>query len=371
MDLRNAMESLQSRLSRAEQLYLQGAMQAALAVKERELEEKRRDNESRSSLSSSRYTPSPIMDGQALDEVKDNGQLKSMITRLVSLEEELHREKRKMADKQKVIEAQVQTIQALDAANNRLLSALAQLRNYQPMEAMDEDERSLSMSFARNSLPEPDYGGGSGSLSLARRILADLGEVQSSSCWSRTQISVQHFSPLFYLYRCNKKNYPIHQVVAYIRCFFLFLSHEKKNSLTCCVDPFSIKVVNLSLWWSRWFIRSSVSDHGSKSSLHMEHVFQFTKDGEWPSSTPNFPFPPYKLFILIFLNRNRELQVFVFVWPISKANLLFPSSLLWEKRSITRHVSKLFLLFSVSLQIRPLYSLSLLHIFFLLLTEII
>ena len=229
MDLRNAMESLQSRLSRAEQLYLQGAMQAALAVKERELEEKRRDNESRSSLSSSRYTPSPIMDGQALDEVKDNGQLKSMITRLVSLEEELHREKRKMADKQKVIEAQVQTIQALDAANNRLLSALAQLRNYQPMEAMDEDERSLSMSFARNSLPEPDYGGGSGSLSLARRILADLGEVQSSSCWSRTQISVQHFSPLFYLYRCNKKNYPIHQVVAYIRCFFMFLSHEKKT----------------------------------------------------------------------------------------------------------------------------------------------
>lgn len=178
MDLRNAMESLQSRLSRAEQLYLQGAMQAALAVKERELEEKRRDNESRSSLSSSRYTPSPIMETQPLDEVKDNGQLKSMITRLVSLEEELHREKRKMADKQKVIEAQVQTIQALDAANNRLLSALAQLRNYQPIEATDHEE---VMSFARNSLPEPDYGG-SGSLSLARRILADLGEVQSSSC---------------------------------------------------------------------------------------------------------------------------------------------------------------------------------------------
>ncbi|XP_046655866.1 ras GTPase-activating protein raskol-like isoform X4 [Daphnia pulicaria] len=182
MDLRNAMESLQSRLSRAEQLYLQGAMQAALAVKERELEEKRRDNESRSSLSSSRYTPSPIMEPQPLDEVKDNGQLKSMITRLVSLEEELHREKRKMADKQKVIEAQVQTIQALDAANNRLLSALAQLRNYQAVEPAEHDEveRNL-MSFARNSLPEPDYGG-SGSLSLARRILADLGEVQSSSC---------------------------------------------------------------------------------------------------------------------------------------------------------------------------------------------
>ena len=172
------MESLQSRLSRAEQLYLQGA----LAVKERELEEKR--NESRSSVSSSRYTPSPIMETQQqMDEVKDNGQLKSMITRLVSLEEELHREKRKMADKQKVIEAQVQTIQALDAANNRLLSALAQLRNYQPMEAAEREEveRNLISFTTRNSLPEPDYGG-SGSLSLARRILADLGEVQSSSC---------------------------------------------------------------------------------------------------------------------------------------------------------------------------------------------
>ena len=118
-----------------------------------------------------------------MDEVKDNGQLKSMITRLVSLEEELHREKRKMADKQKVIEAQVQTIQALDAANNRLLSALAQLRNYQtvePTEHEEEVEQNI-MSYARNSLPEPDYGN-SGQLSLARRILADLGEVQSSSC---------------------------------------------------------------------------------------------------------------------------------------------------------------------------------------------
>lgn len=185
MDLRNAMESLQSRLSRAEQLYLQGAMQAALAVKERELDEKRRENESRSSLSSSRYTPSPIMESLPMEELKDNGQLKSMITRLVSLEEELHREKRKMADKQKVIEAQVQTIQALDAANNRLLSALAQIRNYQPMvvEGTDHDEveHNLMSSFACNPLPEPDYNG-SGSLSLARRILADLGEVQSSSC---------------------------------------------------------------------------------------------------------------------------------------------------------------------------------------------
>lgn len=170
------MESLQSRLSRAEQLYLQGAMQAALAVKERELEEKRRENESRSSISSSRYTPSPILDPE---ENKESGHIKSMIARLVALEEELHREKRKMADKQKVIEAQVQTIQALDAANNRLLTALAQLRTFHPENPTEraEIERSIMSSFAR----EPELCASS-SLSMARRILADLGEVQSSSC---------------------------------------------------------------------------------------------------------------------------------------------------------------------------------------------
>ena len=188
MDLRTAMESLQSRLSRAEQLYLQGAMQAALAVKERELEEKRRENDSRSSVSSSnRYTPSPISELLQEEQLKpDNNQLKTMITRLVSLEDELHREKRKMADKQKVIEAQVQTIQALDAANNRLLSALAQLRNYQPVDGGDDCDEMDQASPTATSGPrvaalqtEPEFGT---SLSLARRILADLGEVQSSSC---------------------------------------------------------------------------------------------------------------------------------------------------------------------------------------------
>lgn len=183
VDLRNAMESLQSRLSRAEQLYLQGAMQAALAVKERELEEKRRDNES------SRYTPSPTILDSAEEAKKSSssGHIKSMIGRLVALEDELQREKRKMADKQKVIEAQVQTIQALDAANNRLLAALAQLRNYHPENAgeREEIEHSIMSSFARSSNNEPEFcvsSSSSSSLSMARRILADLGEVQSSSC---------------------------------------------------------------------------------------------------------------------------------------------------------------------------------------------
>lgn len=170
-------------------------MQAALAVKERELaEEKRRsENDSRSSVSSStRYTPSPVSELIQEEQLKDNSQLKSMITRLMSLEEELHREKRKMADKQKVIEAQVQTIQALDAANNRLLSALAQLRSYQPVDgSADSDDMvhispvTASVTCGGRMVPlqqqqaEPEFGA---SLSLARRILADLGEVQSSSC---------------------------------------------------------------------------------------------------------------------------------------------------------------------------------------------
>ena len=102
-----------------------------------------------------------------------------MMARLVSLEHELHREKRKMADKQKVIEAQVQTIQALDAANNRLLTALAQLRSDTPPPT-DENPHDDPTAATATAAAAPSV---VGSLSLARRILADLGEVQSSSCW--------------------------------------------------------------------------------------------------------------------------------------------------------------------------------------------
>lgn len=53
-------------------------------------------------------------------------------SRLITMEEELRREQLKMSlalsHKQKVIEAQGQQIAALDAANNRLLSALSNLR---------------------------------------------------------------------------------------------------------------------------------------------------------------------------------------------------------------------------------------------------
>ncbi|XP_037917634.1 ras GTPase-activating protein raskol isoform X4 [Hermetia illucens] len=61
-----------------------------------------------------------------------DSKMRSIIERLITMEEELRREQLKMSlalsHKQRVIEAQGQQIAALDAANNRLLSALSALR---------------------------------------------------------------------------------------------------------------------------------------------------------------------------------------------------------------------------------------------------
>ncbi|XP_055620306.1 ras GTPase-activating protein raskol isoform X2 [Toxorhynchites rutilus septentrionalis] len=62
-----------------------------------------------------------------------DSKIRSIIGRLLAMEEELRREQYKMSlvlsHKQRVIEAQGQQIAALDAANNRLLTALSSLRN--------------------------------------------------------------------------------------------------------------------------------------------------------------------------------------------------------------------------------------------------
>ncbi|XP_063696053.1 ras GTPase-activating protein raskol isoform X3 [Culicoides brevitarsis] len=62
-----------------------------------------------------------------------DGKIRSIIARLLSMEEELRREQYKMSmilsHKQRVIEAQGQQIAALDAANSRLLNALSSLRS--------------------------------------------------------------------------------------------------------------------------------------------------------------------------------------------------------------------------------------------------
>lgn len=79
----------------------------------------------------------------------------------MSVEEELRREQQKMSDtlthKQRVIEAQEHKIAALDAANSRLLAALASLKDHYP----------------HPTHPPPH---------AANRILAELGELKSSSC---------------------------------------------------------------------------------------------------------------------------------------------------------------------------------------------
>lgn len=78
------------------------------------------------------------------------------------MEEELRLEQRKMSEtlshKQKVIEAQEHQIAALDAANNRLLAALSQLKDRYQV--------------------KPNNNTASG----AQRFLAELGELKSSSC---------------------------------------------------------------------------------------------------------------------------------------------------------------------------------------------
>lgn len=76
------------------------------------------------------------------------------------MEEELRREQLKMSlalsHKQKVIEAQGQQIAALDAANNRLLSALSNLRQryesqHQSPDALSSSSSSHGMSTTSNT----------------------------------------------------------------------------------------------------------------------------------------------------------------------------------------------------------------------------
>ncbi|CAH1402957.1 unnamed protein product [Nezara viridula] len=105
-------------------------------------------------VESTESAPPPRRDESSSDNMK------GIISRLMAVEEELRREQRKMSDtlshKQRVIEAQEHRIAALDATNNRLLTALAQLKErYQ----------------AAESLASP-----------SQRLLSSLTELQSSSC---------------------------------------------------------------------------------------------------------------------------------------------------------------------------------------------
>ncbi|XP_038112899.1 ras GTPase-activating protein raskol [Culex quinquefasciatus] len=75
-----------------------------------------------------------------------DSKIRSIIGRLLAMEEELRREQYKMSlvltHKQRVIEAQGQQIAALDAANNRLLTALSSLRNRYENQSSNQSDTS-------------------------------------------------------------------------------------------------------------------------------------------------------------------------------------------------------------------------------------
>lgn len=67
-----------------------------------------------------------------------------------------------LSHKQKVIEAQEHQIAALDAANNRLLAALSQLKDRYQVKTNNHNNNNNNTG--------------------AQRLLAELGELKSSSC---------------------------------------------------------------------------------------------------------------------------------------------------------------------------------------------
>ncbi|XP_017887082.1 probable Ras GTPase-activating protein isoform X5 [Ceratina calcarata] len=106
-----------------------------------------------------------------IDGIAPDTKMKSIISRLISVEEELRREQQKMSAalsyKQRVIDAQEQQIAALDAANSRLmtsntrlLSALSTLK--QRYNAKSNQSSSEAAALLQN--------------------IADIGELKSSSC---------------------------------------------------------------------------------------------------------------------------------------------------------------------------------------------
>ncbi|XP_050466084.1 ras GTPase-activating protein raskol isoform X1 [Cataglyphis hispanica] len=106
-------------------------------------------------------------DDADLDLAPDNN-MKSIISRLISVEEELRREQQKMSAalsyKQRVIDAQEQQIAALGAANSRLMSTNASL-----LSALSKQRYNTKSQTNSEAAP------------LLQNI-ADIGELKSSSC---------------------------------------------------------------------------------------------------------------------------------------------------------------------------------------------
>ncbi|KAK0179897.1 hypothetical protein PV327_005606 [Microctonus hyperodae] len=108
-----------------------------------------------------------------VDGISPDTKMKNIITRLISVEEELRREQQKMSAalsyKQRVIDAQEQQIAALDAANTRLMSSNTRLLS------------ALSTLKQRyNAKAQPN--GNSETATMLQNITADISELKSSSC---------------------------------------------------------------------------------------------------------------------------------------------------------------------------------------------
>ncbi|XP_076654729.1 ras GTPase-activating protein raskol isoform X4 [Halictus rubicundus] len=105
-----------------------------------------------------------------IDGVASDTKMKSIISRLISVEEELRREQQKMSAalsyKQRVIDAQEQQIAALDAANSRLMTSNTRL-----LSALS----TLKQRYNAKSQPSSE------AAALLQNI-ADIGELKSSSC---------------------------------------------------------------------------------------------------------------------------------------------------------------------------------------------
>ncbi|XP_052126561.1 ras GTPase-activating protein raskol, partial [Frankliniella occidentalis] len=122
-----------------------------------------------------------------VDVTTSEDNMKNIIARLMSVEEELRREQQKMSDalshKQRVIEAQEHQIAALDAANNRLLSALATLKDrYAKQSGSSANSETGSPLHSTNNSTHVPVNGQHNGHTQAQRLLAELSELKSSSC---------------------------------------------------------------------------------------------------------------------------------------------------------------------------------------------
>ncbi|XP_073970020.1 ras GTPase-activating protein raskol isoform X4 [Rhodnius prolixus] len=141
-------------------------LQASVEVLKIKLEQADLENESASNISAPADEP-------------DN--MKGIIARLIAVEEELRREQRKMSDtlthKQRVIEAQEHQIAALDAANNRLLAALSRYQS-----APNNNNQQPSHQQQSQQAPQQQQSTQHQQQQQQQRVLANLSELQSSSC---------------------------------------------------------------------------------------------------------------------------------------------------------------------------------------------